>query len=342
MNKTRGLILGKFAPFHAGHKRLIEIALEEVDEVFVIIYNCPNLTTIPLNVRANWVRSFFPQVNVIEGWDAPNRHEDTAEVKRLQEEYVKKALNGKNITHFFSSEYYGEHMSKFLGAVDRRTDRDNLKEGYGIYAAMIRATMIRNGKYLNENFLDKIVYKDILIKIAFIGIPSNDQSKLVKRVAKKIKTICVDDNTFELLAATQNINVKMPVETINFYQFANEKYEMANTKDKIFSSKEYLVYNSTGFVDHLLSVATHNKFDKNLYKFFSEDMRNYDLVFVNTNPKTSLGKILNIDDSIFFSQLINNLNTLGVSYHLLSGTLEDKLLASEKIIRTFKKRFSNK
>ncbi len=98
MNKTRGLILGKFAPFHIGHKRLMEIALEEVDEVYTIIYDCPNLTSIPLNVRANWVRHFFPKIYVIEGWDAPNRHEDTPEVKRLQEEYVKKTLNRKKIT----------------------------------------------------------------------------------------------------------------------------------------------------------------------------------------------------------------------------------------------------
>ena len=88
MRKTRGLVLGKFAPFHIGHKRLLEIALKEVNELNVIVYNCPNLTTIPLNKRADWVRYLFPQVNVIEGWDAPNRHENTLEVKKMQEKYI--------------------------------------------------------------------------------------------------------------------------------------------------------------------------------------------------------------------------------------------------------------
>lgn len=340
-NKTRGLILGKFAPFHMGHMRLIEIALEEVDEVYVIVYDCPNLTSIPLNVRANWVRHFFPKVFVIEGWDAPNRHEDTPEVKRLQEEYIKRALNRKKITHFFSSEYYGEHMSKFLGAINRRTNRDDPKEGYGIYATTIRATMIRDKKNLDKNFLSAVVYKDILIKVAFVGVPSQEQLKIVRHVAKKFKTMYVEDNTFELLTIKQK-EEELQTHIPDFYKIADIKYKIANTKSKIFSGKEYLIYNSTGFVDHLLQVASHKRFDENLYKFFSKDMRNYDLVFINDNPKGSVGKILNINDLIFLNQLKSNLDTLGIKYHALIGTSKEKVLTSEGLIKAFKKRFYQK
>ena len=339
MNKKRGLILGKFAPFHVGHERLIEIALKEVDEVYVIIYDCPNLTSIPLNVRASWVRRLFPKVNVIEGWDAPNRHEDTPDVKKLQEEYVKSVLNGKKITHFFSSEYYGEHMSKALGAIDRRTNRDDPKEGYGICASMIRATMIRDGKYLNQDHLSVIVYKDILIKVAVIGSPSVERSNLVKQIAQNLNTSSSEDNLFKVL----NNNSKSEVKDLNFYQIAQERYKIANTEDKIFSGKEYFIYDSTGFIDHLLSIATHNSFDEDLFRFFSEDMRSYDLVLVNSDSEISLGsKVLKINDSIFLNQITSNLNTLGISYSLLSGKFNEKLLAAEHIIKTFKKRFYKK
>lgn len=335
MNKTRGLILGKFAPFHVGHKRLIEIALEEVDEVYIIIYDCPNLTSIPLNIRAGWVRRFFPQIYVIEGWDAPNQHEETPEVKKLQEEYVKKALNGKKITHFFSSEYYGEHMSNFLGAIDVRLDRNDPKQGY-----LTTATAIRNGKNIDENHLDTRVYKDILIKVAFVGLPSYEQLKLVKYVAKKLKTEYIGDNTFELLTSKQGKNDKLLIHPRDFYKVAIEKFKIANTKNKIFSGREYLIYNSVGFIDHLLSVATHNQFSGESYKFFSEDMRSYDLIFVNNDPKNSIGKILGIDDSIFFNQLTSNFDTLGINYRILSGTFNEKLLISERLIKAFNKRFN--
>lgn len=332
MCKTRGLILGKFAPFHVGHRRLLEAALNEVDEVYVLIYDCPNLTSIPLNVRANWIRSFFPQVHVFEGWDAPNLHEDTPEVKRIQEEYVKKVLNGERITHFFSSEYYGEHMSKSLGAIDRRFDRNDPEQGY-----ITTATTIRSGKCLDENFLNVVVYKDILINVAFIGMPSQEQSRLVRCVAKKLKTTLIKDNTFELLSRKQK---KMSMNRYDFYEIANEKYKLANTSSKIFSGKEYLIYNSIGFVDHLLSIAMHKKFNEKLCNFFSEDLRSYDLIFVNENPRNSICKTLNINDSIFFNQLISNLNVLGIKYQVLVGTFEDKLSISEKLIKAFKKRFN--
>jgi hypothetical protein len=49
---TRGLVLGKFAPLHKGHQLLIE-------------------TTLPLSLRAGWIRQIYPQVRVIEAEDGP-------------------------------------------------------------------------------------------------------------------------------------------------------------------------------------------------------------------------------------------------------------------------------
>ncbi|MGF1939291.1 MAG: adenylyltransferase/cytidyltransferase family protein [Nostoc sp. ChiQUE02] len=50
-----GLTLGKYAPLHKGHQFVIETALAEMDEVLVIIYDCPEVTAIPLTVRARWL-----------------------------------------------------------------------------------------------------------------------------------------------------------------------------------------------------------------------------------------------------------------------------------------------
>lgn len=56
---TRGLVLGKFAPFHAGHQFLVERALAENDEVAVVIYDSPEATDVPLPVRAQWIRDIY-------------------------------------------------------------------------------------------------------------------------------------------------------------------------------------------------------------------------------------------------------------------------------------------
>lgn len=61
---NRGLTLGKFAPLHKGHQLLIETALAEMDDVIVIIYDCPEVTNIPLPVRADWIRQLYPTVQL--------------------------------------------------------------------------------------------------------------------------------------------------------------------------------------------------------------------------------------------------------------------------------------
>src|SRR5690242_3378457 len=109
--KTHGLTLGKFAPLHAGHQYLIETALHEVDDLSIIIYDCPEVTPVPLNVRAAWLRDLYPSVQVIEAWDGPTMVGDTPEIKQMHEDYVLKTLGISGITHFYSSEFYGEHMS---------------------------------------------------------------------------------------------------------------------------------------------------------------------------------------------------------------------------------------
>ena len=71
MKKT-GLTLGKFAPFHKGHQFLVETALAEVDELLVMVYDT-DLTNVPLQVRAGWIKKLYPQVTIIEAWDGPSR-----------------------------------------------------------------------------------------------------------------------------------------------------------------------------------------------------------------------------------------------------------------------------
>ena len=106
--------LGKFAPLHKGHQLIIDTALAETDHVLVLIYNCPDLTDVPLNVRASWIRDIYPNVEVMEAWDGPLEIGDTPQIKRMHEEYILNTLAGRQITHFYSSEFYGEHVSQAL------------------------------------------------------------------------------------------------------------------------------------------------------------------------------------------------------------------------------------
>lgn len=62
-DKKVGLTLGKFAPLHRGHQLMTEIAIAEMDEVIVIIYDSPEVTRIPLTVRSQ-CREYWEQLQI--------------------------------------------------------------------------------------------------------------------------------------------------------------------------------------------------------------------------------------------------------------------------------------
>ena len=151
-----GLVIGKFTQFHNGHMDLLNFALTIVDKVFVVIYHSPDKTSIPLDERSRWIRSFFPheRVVVIEGWNAPNCHDDTPEVRRIQEEYLGKTLSGVSLTHIISSEEYGEHLSKYFNIENIIYDKDRTNRP--ISSTMIRENFAAHSNQIPQEIRERI------------------------------------------------------------------------------------------------------------------------------------------------------------------------------------------
>lgn len=179
---TTGLTLGKFAPLHRGHQALIERALSEVDHLVVLIYDAPEVTAIPLPVRAGWIRELYPSVEVIEVWGGPTEMGDAPEVMAAHDAYILGLLKGRAITHFYSSEFYGEHVSRALGAVDRRFDEGRL-------GVPVSGSLIRSDLYAHRGFVDPRVYRDLVLKVVFFGAPSTGKTTLCSALAEKYKTV---------------------------------------------------------------------------------------------------------------------------------------------------------
>jgi HTH-type transcriptional regulator, transcriptional repressor of NAD biosynthesis genes len=320
MNKTRnklklGLTLGKFAPFHIGHQYLLDTALREVDKLIIVMYNCPNLTQIPLNVRASWVRKLYPQVEVIEGWDAPNRHEDTPEVKRLQEQYISRILKGRKITHFISSEYYGDHMSKFLNAVNLIIDMDRVKYP-------ISSTMIREKFQLYRRFIPSLVLKDLISNVVILGAPSESSEKIVCEVASRAKTQGVPDLIVHYLSDSI-FNHAFP--KLDLKIIAKKRLDQRLEETVIQNANKSIIYSSSPLMDHILSIAVNRKYDGQLYEIAKKDMQTYDLVFINSDENNLISKIYGIENSFLLNQLIGNLDALRVKYILLEGDFNYKV-----------------
>ena len=149
-----GLVVGKFAPLHAGHEYLLKIATGAVDELVVLVYDASDVTNVPLPVRADWIRALYPDVVVLEGYNAPPRDMWTPERTHEHEEFIKQLVSPHHITHVFSCEEYGELLARALGAEHVRVEK--LVEG----ASHMSATIVRSHPDARQ-FVSEQVYRDM-------------------------------------------------------------------------------------------------------------------------------------------------------------------------------------
>jgi NadR type nicotinamide-nucleotide adenylyltransferase len=183
---SNGLVLGKFAPLHKGHQLCIERSIAENDNTYLMIYDCPEVTSIPLQERVSWIQHLYPHVKIIECWDGDNTVSTHPRVCRNHERYIKKMLNGVKIDNFYSSEFYGAHVSKALKAKDCRVDTAR-------NAVPISGTQIRESPYLYRQYMDPVVYRSFIKVVMITGAPSTGKSTLCKALSKRYNTVWVPE-----------------------------------------------------------------------------------------------------------------------------------------------------
>ncbi len=152
MNKV-GFTIGKFAPLHKGHQYLIETALKEMNEMYVVVYET-NLISIPIQKRAEWIEKLYPNVKVLLAKNPPTKYGMDEESVKIQTDYLKQVMGNVKVTHFYSSEEYGKFVARDFNVVNRAVD-------YKREVIPISATEIRANIDTYISFIDKMVYDDI-------------------------------------------------------------------------------------------------------------------------------------------------------------------------------------
>ncbi len=160
---TVGLVPGRFAPLHKGHEFLINYALQKADKVIVMIFDTSD-TCVPLEIRANWIKTLFPTVEVIQAKNCPDGHkyayENGVECEIIQNEFIEKKLNNNRVDYVFHSTQYGDCVSSFLGAQSINVDFD--RNMVPISGTMIRNDLNSYREFLSDYIFDE--YSNFLIK----------------------------------------------------------------------------------------------------------------------------------------------------------------------------------
>lgn len=325
---TTGLVLGKFAPLHRGHQLLIETARAENDHVIVMIYDAPDVTSVPLPVRAHWIKALYPKVRLIEAWGGPLEVGDTPEIKKMHEAYLLKTLHGEVISTFYSSEFYGQHVSSALGAQDRRIDP-------GRSRFPVSATAIREDAYSNRQYLDPLVYRDLIAKAVFLGAPSTGKTRLARELAAACKTVWMPEYGREYWDKHQSdrrLTLAQLVEIAEGHR-AREDALVLDANQAIFIDTDA----TTTF---MFSMYYHGEVHPRLADLASETLRRYDLFFLCDTDipyDDTWDRSGDANRQVFQQQIKADLLNRKIPFITLNGNLDDRMQSVSAVLDGFDK-----
>jgi HTH-type transcriptional repressor of NAD biosynthesis genes len=327
-NRKVGLTLGKFAPLHRGHQSVIETAIAEMDEVIVVIYDCPETTPIPLTVRAGWIRTLYPGVTVLEAWDGPTEVGYTPEIKRSHEAYILAKLGGRQVSHFYSSEFYGDHMSQALGAVNRQVDPQR-------QVHPVSGTMVRQSPYEHRQFLAPVVYRDLVTNVVFLGAPSTGKSTLTERMARELDTVWMPEYGREYWEQHHVDRRLAPAEMVTIAEGHLEREERL-----LQDARGYLFTDTNAITTYMFAVDYHSYAEPRLAELAGAASSRYDLVFVCGDEIPYADTWDRSGDAPrhrFQKQIVADLILRKIPFIPLAGTLEARVGQVKSVLSRYTK-----
>ncbi len=253
---------------HRGHQLVIETALSEMDKVYAVVYHSPETTSIPLSARANWIRTLYPDLTVVEAPDGPREVGDSPRLVELHDRYLTRLFRGTRITHFYSSEFYGEHVSKAFGAVNRLVDPERK-------TFSVSGTLIRENPYVYRQLIPPLVYRDLVCNIVFLGAPCTGKTTLASRLAHEFGTQWMPEYGREYWEKHQ-IDRRLSKEQLT--EIAETHIELEN--EKILESDKYLFTDTNAMTTLQFSLYYHGEAEDRLVELAGECAKRYDLFFL--------------------------------------------------------------
>jgi len=323
-----GLTLGKYAPFHYGHKYVIDTAAAEMDYVIVMVYE-DDITPIPVHVRANWIRVLYSscssKIEVVECYNCPQAVGYTPEITQAHDEYILKTVGNRGITHFYSSEDYGLHVSKALGAIDRRVDQ-------GRTTYNISATEIRLDPYRHRVFIPDNVYRDLIVKVVFLGAESTGKSTITKALARRYNTEYMPEYGAEYWLEHQQNMTLAPEELVTI---ARRHVEIENKL--LLTSNKFLFIDTNAITTYMYAKDYHGYALPELESLAKDCRHRYDITILCEDdiPYDDTWDRRGLEmRTATQKKIADELEVRGIRFFRIRGSVEERVNAVEDILIT--------
>lgn len=155
MKYRDGVAVGRFYPYHHGHRHMLQYALSRCERLHVIICG-RDQQSIPAERRAEWIRADLPQVLMyLFDQDASGLPDRSAEMWAWAIENI----IGLSPDALFASEPYQRECAGFMDAVLELVDPERTRVN-------ISATRIRENPDLHRHMVTDMVWQDIQVGLA--------------------------------------------------------------------------------------------------------------------------------------------------------------------------------
>jgi NadR type nicotinamide-nucleotide adenylyltransferase len=173
-----GAVIGKFLPFHSGHRHLIAAALARADRVTVIVVSRES-EPIPGVLRRRWIEEALPDAEVVLlDQDAVGlASDDTA---GWAEQTIRVLGGAPDVV--FTSEPYGEPWARAMGCDHVLVDRRRR-------TVPISGTQIRHDPLGNLRFLHGGARAHYVKRVCLLGAESTGKTTLARALAEHYGTV---------------------------------------------------------------------------------------------------------------------------------------------------------
>ncbi len=307
--RTHSLVVGKFCPLHNGHAGLIANALMAGD-VTVVVYDMPGFPEYPIEKRIRWVSKLFPEVNAVIPMVDHFNGDNSAAASPL---YAAELEPFGPFTHVYSSEDYGVPFAKALSARHVMFD-------YKRVGVHISGTEVRRDPFGNRHYVPRLVYRDMVQKVAFFGGESTGKSTIAQALSERYNTQWVHEYGRELWEAQGGSGSFSDLLKIGVEQYRREEELILDSDRYLFCdttamTTEYWCRHYYDFADHrLVDLVEHTK-DEYIYFLCGDD---FDYVQDGWRETEAY-------HSEFHQGVIDDLDRRGIRYATLTGSLEDRI-----------------
>ena len=180
---ARGLVVGKFAPLHRGHEAVIDAARAACDHVTVMTWANPEPPGMPAAVREAWLRTLYPDVEVVAVEPAAAPPDDAPD--GVQRAFTASLLPAP-VDAVFTSEAYGPGLAAALDAAHVAVDPERRR-------VPTSGTAIRADVHGQRRWLDPRVYAHFVQKVVLYGAESTGKSTLTLALAEAFGTASVEE-----------------------------------------------------------------------------------------------------------------------------------------------------